>query len=182
MTRVQAVTLIAAVLALAACSKPSSNEDKTPTPDTATSSTTPASAQAPTASAAAPTGNACDRKLITEADVAPLLSDPISSVEAMPGDAQTCEFKTAGFSSVHVSLRPGLGHASLNAILSGGTNQAVTPLPGVGDRAAWDPTLKQVSAEKDNTLCEIGAIGPATKLATAEKVGALCTKIFAAGK
>ena len=47
--------------------------------------------------------------------------------------------------------------------------------------AVWDPLLKRVSATKNNVLCEIGAIGPATKGATPDKVGALCSKIFAAG-
>ena len=180
MTRLQTVTLVAAVLTLAACSKPANNSG-----NAASSGSTPTSssqAAGPTTTASSATGNACDRKLIGEADVAPLLSEPISGVETLSGDAQTCEFKTAGFSSVHVSLRPGLGHATLDQIISGGTNQTVTPLAGVGDRAVWDANLKQISAEKDGTLCEIGAIGPATKPATAEKVGALCSKIFAAGK
>jgi hypothetical protein len=57
----------------------------------------------------------------------------------------------------------------------------VTPLAGVGDTAVWDPTLKEVDATKNNVLCEIGAMGPATKNATSDKVGALCNKIFAAG-
>jgi hypothetical protein len=187
MTRMQTVGLVAALLTLAACSKPASDSGNTASSD----STPPSSSQAaaPTTTAAATpaaasgaTGNACDRKLIAAADVAPLLSEPISGEETLTGDAQTCEFKTAGFSSVHVSLRPGLGHATLDQIISGGTNQTVTPLVGVGDRAVWDANLKQVSAEKDGTLCEVGAIGLATKPATAEKVGALCSKIFAAGK
>lgn len=66
-------------------------------------------------------------------------------------------------------------------ILSGKTNQTVTPLSGVGDRAVWDATLKEVDAEKNGDLCEVGLIGPATSGATAEKVGAICSKIFAGG-
>lgn len=156
---------LVAVLAATACSKPAGNSAAT------------ASAQA--TPAAAPVGNPCDRKLVTQADVAPLFDEAISGEKAV--DPQTCEFDTTGFSSVHISLRPGLGDVSVAQIKSGATNQSVTPLAGVGDSAVWDPTLKQVSATKNNLLCEIGAIGPATKAATADKVGALCTKIFAAG-
>src|SRR6201999_1003812 len=98
--------------------------------------------------ASAPVGTACDRKLIVAADIAPLLSEPISGQKTLEGDPQTCVFDTAGYSSVKVSLRPGLGHVTIDQILSGGTNQTVTKLAGVGERAVWDPTLKEVDAEK----------------------------------
>lgn len=130
--------------------------------------------------AVAVAGNACDRKLLTAADVAPLLAEPIATVKAIPGDPQSCEFTTANFSSVQVALRPGLGHMTLDAVISGKTNQSVTPLAGVGERAVWDPILKEVDAEKNGLLCDIGAQGPATGGATKEKVGALCAKVFAA--
>jgi hypothetical protein len=158
---------LVAVLAATACSKPAGNAA--------------AGASAQATPAATPVGNACDRKLVTQADVAPLLDEPISGEKSIPGDAQSCEFDTAGFSSVQIAVRPGLGDVSVDQIKSGGTNQSVTPLTGVGERAVWDPLLKRVSATKNNVLCEIGAIGPATKGATPDKVGALCSKIFAAG-
>ena len=128
--------------------------------------------------ASAPSADACDRKLIAEADEAGLLSEPIKSVETLPGDAQSCEFKTTGFSSVTVALRPGLGHETLSTLLSGNGGEDVVSLPGVGERAVWNATLKEVNAEKNNVLCDIGAIGPATKPATKEKLGGLCNKIF----
>jgi hypothetical protein len=165
---------LAVVLLLAACSKPAANGG-------AAASGAAATPGATAVAAAAPVGNACDRKLITAADVAPLLSEPVSAEKTLDGDAQTCKFDTAGFSSVKVSLRPGLGPTTLDMIKSGKTNQTVTDLPGVGERAVWDPLLKEVDAEKGGLLCEINAIGPATSGATAEKVGALCSKIFAAG-
>jgi hypothetical protein len=160
---------IVAALCAAGCSKP------------AAGNSAGASAQATPTAASAPAGNACDRKIITQADVAPLLDEAVSGEKTIPGDAQSCEFDTAGFSSVQIAVRPGLGDVSVSQIKSGGTNQTVTPLPGVGDSAVWDPLLKRVSATKNNVLCEIGAIGPATKNATSDKVGALCNKIFAAG-
>ncbi len=155
---------LVAMLAATACSKPAGNAA--------------AGASAQATPAATPVGNACDRKLVTQADVAPLFDEAISGEKAL--DPQTCEFETTGFSSVHISLRPGLGDVSIAQIKSGATNQTVTPLAGVGERAVWDPTLKEVDATKNNLLCEIGAIGPATKGFTADKVGALCNKIFAA--
>ncbi|MEJ0065704.1 MAG: hypothetical protein WDM85_09900 [Caulobacteraceae bacterium] len=157
---------IVAVLCAVGCSKPGASNGAG------------ASAQATPAAASVPAGNPCDRKLISQADVAPLLDEAISSEKAV--DPQTCRFETTGFSSVSISLRPGLGDVSVDQIKSGATNQTVTPLAGVGERAVWDPTLKQVSATKNNVLCEIGAMGPATKNATSDKVGALCSKIFAA--
>jgi hypothetical protein len=113
--------------------------------------------------------------------VAPLLSEPVASEKPLAGDPQTCLFETAGHSSVQASLRPGLGHMTIDMILSGKTNQTVTSLAGVGDRAVWDATLKEVDAEKNGDLCVVSAIGPATSEATEAKVGAICSKIFAGG-
>ena len=161
--------LCATALGVVGCSKPGASNGAS------------ASSQAIATAASAPVANPCDRKIITQADVAPLLDEAISGEKTIRGDAQSCEFDTAGFSSVQISVRPGLGDVSVNQIKSGATNQTVTPLPGVGDSAVWDPTLKRVSASKNNVLCEIGAIGPATSKATSDKVGALCNKIFAAG-
>jgi hypothetical protein len=154
-----------AVLSVAACSKSASN-----TAVAHTSTTTTVSA---------PAGTACDRKLITTADVAPLFSEPISGEKTIPGDAQSCEFDTVNFSSVQIAVRPGVGDQTVAVVKSGKTNQTVTPLAGVGDTAVWDPELKEVDATKGNLLCVIGVEGPASKGVTSDKVGALCNKIFA---
>ena len=131
------------------------------------------------ATAATHPGNACDRNLITKDDVAGLLSEPISKVEALRGDPQSCVFTTTGFSSVTVSLRPGLGDVTVSQTLAGKTNVSATPVSGVGDRAAWTDILKEINATKNNTLCDVDATGPATGGATQQKVAALCIKIFA---
>jgi hypothetical protein len=56
-----------------------------------------------------------------------------------------------------------------------------TPVSGVGERAAWQSTLKEIIAEKNNVLCDAGVVGPGHIAgATPEKLGALCNKIFAA--
>jgi hypothetical protein len=125
-------------------------------------------------------GNACDRKLVSKDDVAGLLSEPIKAVEAVAGDAQSCQFISTNDSTVTVSLRPRLGSETLAEITSGQTNQTFTALSGVGDKAVWNAVLKEANATKDNLLCDIGVVGPASGPATAEKVGALCNKIFAA--
>ena len=57
----------------------------------------------------------------------------------------------------------------------------VTNVSGVGERAVWQSTLKEINAEKNNLLCDIGVVGPGHSAgATPEKLGALCNKIFAA--
>jgi hypothetical protein len=131
------------------------------------------------AGAVLPHGNACERSRVTRDDVAGLLSEPIRSVEPLVGDAQSCQFTSTNDSTVTVSVRPGLGDQTLAEISSGQANQTVVPLAGVGQKAVWNGVLKEVNATKDNLLCDIGVVGPASGPATAEKVGALCNKIFA---
>lgn len=123
-------------------------------------------------------GNACDRKLLGKDDVAGLLSEPIESVETLQGDGQSCVFTSKNFSTVTVAVRPGLGDVTVSTLASGQGNQTVTPLAGVGERAVWNGVLKEVNATKGNVLCDISVVGPASGPATAEKVGALCDKIF----
>ena len=118
---------------------------------------------------------------MTAADVAPLFSEAISGEQTIPGDAQSCEFDTVNHSAIQIAVRPGLGNLSVAQTKSGRTNQTVTPLPGVGDTAVWDPVLKEVDATKNNELCVIGVQGPAAKDVTSDKIGALCNKIFVAG-
>ena len=154
--------------ALAACSKPKAGGGA------------PSVSQGAAHVPATPAGNACDRKLITQTDVVGLLSEPIASVVAIQGDPQSCQFTTTGFSSVSVALRPGVGNATVDTWLSGAMGSPAASLAGVGDRAAWSSQLKEVNATKNNLLCDIGAVGPATRPATQEKIGALCNKIFAA--
>lgn len=125
-------------------------------------------------------GNVCDRKLVTRDDVAGLLSEPMDSVETLQGDAQSCVFTSKNSSTVTVALRPGLGDVTVSTLASGQGNQTVTSLPRVGDKAVWNAVLKEVNATKDNVLCDVGVVGPASGPATAEKVGAICNKVFAA--
>lgn len=134
----------------------------------------------------ADTGNACDRKLLTMADVAPLLGEPITGAEPIPADSQSCRFKTAGLPSVTVALRPGLGRATLATWTAGRMPLTATPLDGVGDQAVWVDDLIEVVAEKNDLLCDIQVTGlkaafnhqPAR--ARQKAVGSLCNKILEA--
>jgi hypothetical protein len=139
--------------------------------------------QAAVQSTAVP-GSACDRKMITAQDVAGLFNVPITASKNIPGDPQSCEFSTAGFSSVTISVRPGHGMAAVGMYTSGkmGEFEKSAPLAGVGDAAVRSLLLNRIIARKDDLLCEItgpgmaqGADDPATHL-----LGALCNRIFAA--
>jgi hypothetical protein len=130
------------------------------------------------------TGNACDRKLLTAADAAGILSEPVTGTKPIPGDPQSCEFTTGSFSSVEVTLRPGLGRTTLGVWKSGRMPVSGTTLTGVGDEAVWVDPLSEVVAEKNDLLCDIQVTGLAGVLqhkpaADRQKaIGALCNKIF----
>jgi hypothetical protein len=132
------------------------------------------------------TGNACDRKLLTAADAAGILGEPVTGTKPIPGDPQSCEFTTESYSSVEVTLRPGLGRTTLGVWKSGRMPVSGTTLTGVGDEAVWVDPLSEVIAEKNDLLCDIQVTGLAGVLqhkpaADRQKaIGALCNKIFAA--
>lgn len=157
------------LLLLGACSKPASKTG------------TAASQGATNAGASTPAGNACDRKLVTSADAAEILGQPVASENTLQGDAQSCVFTTADFTTLTISLRPGLGRTTVDTWAAGKMPMPATSVSGVGERAVWQSTLKEINAEKDNLLCDIGVVGPGHSTgATPEKLGALCNKIFAA--
>ena len=160
----RAPVLLPVILAIAGCSKPASSS-------AANSANTASAASAVTSAGA----SACDRHLIGQADVQPLLTGPITAVKPLPSDPESCAFSTAGFSSITVTLRPGQGRQTLKSWHAG----PVTPLPGVGDDAVWEPDLKEVVASRGDTLCTVTAMGPEVTPATPQTEGALCNKIFA---
>ena len=157
------------LLFLGACSKPASTTGTT------------ASLGVANAGASTPAGNACDRKLVTSADAAEILGEPAASEKTLPGDAQSCVFTTADFTTLTISLRPGLGRATVDTWAAGKMPMPVTTVSGVGERAVWQSALKEINAEKNNVLCDIGVVGSGHSAgATPAKIGALCNKIFAA--
>lgn len=156
------------LLVLGACSKPVSK--------------TVADASQGVGNVAASTaaGNACDRKLVASADAAEILGESVASEKPLEGDAQSCVFTTADFTTLTISLRPGLGRTTVDSWAAGKMPMPVTSVSGVGERAVWQSTLKEINAEKNNVLCDIGVVGPGHSAgATPEKLGALCNKIFA---
>ncbi len=141
---------------------------------------------APSILAAAPI-SPCESLVLKVADVGELLRAPISHATTLAGDGQSCVFLTTGFSAVTVSVRPGLGRASLEAWVGGKMSLTVRPLAGVGDAAVWQDTLNEVIAQKNDLLCDIQVRGDSDEIAAAadalpRKLGALCNRIFAAAQ
>jgi hypothetical protein len=135
--------------------------------------------------AISPASSACDRRILKPEDVAGILSTPITGSQPLPGDAQSCEFTTATFPAIIVSVRPGLGRTTVDAWATGKMPLDSSPLTGVGDAAVWQETLHEVIAQKNAILCDIQVRGGGSDLALNAKglptaVGALCNKIFAA--
>jgi hypothetical protein len=127
----------------------------------------------------------CDRHILKPEDVAGILSAPITGTQPLPGDAQSCEFTTATFPAIIVSVRPGLGRTTVDAWATGKMPLDSSPLAGVGDAAVWQDTLHEVIAQKNAILCDIQVRGGGSDLELNAKglptvVGALCNKIFAA--
>lgn len=163
------ILLLVLLLVLGACSKPTSNTGTT------------AASQGATNAASRPAGNACDRKLVTSADAAEILGAPVASENTLEGDAQSCVYTTANFATLTISLRPGVGRTTVDTWAEGKMSMPVTNVSGVGERAVWQSTLKEINAQKNNLLCDIGVVGAGHSAgATPEKLGALCNKIFAA--
>ncbi len=127
----------------------------------------------------------CDRHILKLEDVGGILSAPVTGTESLPGDAQSCEFTTAAFPAIIISVRPGVGRTTVDAWATGKMPLQTTPLAGVGDTAVWQDTLHEIIAQKDAVLCDIQVRGGRGDLALNDKalplvVGALCNKIFAA--
>ncbi|HEY3886743.1 MAG TPA: hypothetical protein VGL62_16130 [Vicinamibacterales bacterium] len=134
---------------------------------------------AATISTSGPAGNPCDRKLVGQADLAGITTSPVQKVEALEGDPQSCVFSTA-MGTITVTVRPGLGNVSVSGWEKGQMNVPATPMSGVGDRAVWQDTMKEVIATKNDVLCDISVMGPpGTAAAGAQKrLGDLCNTIF----
>jgi hypothetical protein len=127
-----------------------------------------------------PVPNVCDSRVVVPEDLASVLSGTITA-KTLPGDPQTCEFSADGYSSVSVTVRPGLGDVTVSEWTGGKMPTDAGTVTGIGDRAAWQSTLKELIATKHNVLCDIGSQG--TKASEADlqkKFGQLCEKIWAA--
>lgn len=144
----------------------------------------PGAAARSAAATPAKPGSACDLKLVTAGDIAGLLDQPVAEIKNIPGDPQSCEFSTAGFSSLTITVRPGHGMATVGMYASGKMDpyEKSAPLAGVGDAAVRSLSLNRIVARKGDLLCEITGPGLAKEEndPLALRLGALCNKIFAA--
>jgi hypothetical protein len=127
----------------------------------------------------------CETLILKAADVGGFLHAPITHATALAGDGQSCAFLTTGFSAITVSVRPGLGKASLEAWSRGKMPLPVRPLDGVGDAAVWQDSLHELIAQKNDLLCDIQVRGDSDDIAVAAdalpgQLGTLCNRIFAA--
>jgi hypothetical protein len=141
--------------------------------------------KAPTAAPPVMPISACERLVLKVADLSGFLQAPITHATALAGDDQSCAFLTSGFSAITVSVRPGLGKASLEAWSTGKIPLPVRPLDNVGDTAVWQNTLHEIIAQKNDVLCDIQIRGGNDDIAVAAdalpgKLGALCNRIFEA--
>ena len=140
-----------------------------------------AGSAAPTAVGAVSKVNVCGGQIITKAEAAEVVGGEITEIALLPGDAQSCVFKSTGFPSLTISLRPGLGTVTVQTWLGGKMPISGTALSGVGEQAVWVGELKEVVATKNNLLCDISAAGSGVPSDVAQKkIGAMCNKIFAA--
>jgi hypothetical protein len=127
----------------------------------------------------------CDSHSLKPEDLAGILSAPITGTEPVPGDTQSCEFTTAGFPAITISIRPGLGRSTVDAWETGKMPLASSPLPGIGDAAVWQGELREVIAQKNALLCDIqvrasGGDLALTSSALPSALGGLCNRICAA--
>jgi hypothetical protein len=104
----------------------------------------------------------CETLVLKATDLGGLLHAPITHATELAGDGQSCAFLTAGFSAITVSVRPGLGKASLEAWSTGKMPLPVRPLDGIGDAAVWQETLHEVIAQK-KMCCAIFRFAAATR-------------------
>lgn len=173
---------LAAVYVLSACSQSAA-------PSQTSAATGPASTLAPTNDAGnKASGNPCD--VITAADVAGILVTPATSkVGSNPG---ACTYETATKGQVTINVAQG-DSANFWWSLATTSQGANVPLAGIGDKALYNAFAggRPLIARKGDMTCFVdvvgydnsGAMDSITKdrgETLARKLGALCTKIFAA--
>ncbi len=141
-----------------------------------------------------PRQHVCDNGLLTATDFVGILDEPVTGTKPLKGDTQTCYFITAtndqGGAEVMVSLRGGLGRATIASFTSGHMNEYAQwkPLSGVGEEAIWVPMLHEVQAQQANVLCDVESTQPGKTLRDAgeaaqqQRLGGLCNKVFDALK
>ncbi len=162
---------LALIAALALACSPAASASGSTAGASAAGQTTPIKPLPPTV---------CESHVVTVDDVSDLLARPIAP-KPLPGDPQSCVFEGANFSSITFSVRPGLGDVSVDAWTSGKVPVSAVAVDGVGDKAVWQDTLRELIATKHNVLCDISANGARGSAADMrKKFTALCDRIWAA--
>lgn len=133
-----------------------------------------------TAKPLTPPPTVCERGVVTAADVSDLVAGPLA-MKVVPGDPQSCQFAGANQASMTITVRPGLGDVTVETWAKGKMPVPVTAVPGVGDRAVWQDTLRELIATRRNVLCDVQTTGAAGSPEELQKrFGVLCEKIWAA--
>lgn len=140
---------------------------------------------APTGTARGTSSSVCSRLILKTGDFSGILSAPLTGSQPFPGDAQSCEFITAGYPEIIVSVRPAVGRTTVDDWATGKMPLESRPLAGIGDSAVWLENLLELVSQKNAVLCDIQVRGGGSDLALQSNalpavLGALCNKIFAA--
>jgi hypothetical protein len=151
-------------------------------------STAPGSTAGRAGGAGTPSSTAtsvCSRLILKAGDFSGILTTPIIRSQPFPGDAQSCEFITASYPEIIVSVRPAVGRTTVDDWATGKMPLESRPLTGIGDSAVWLETLLELVAQKNAVLCDIQVRGGGSDLAVESKalpaaLGVLCNKLFAA--
>jgi hypothetical protein len=126
----------------------------------------------------------CDEPPLAAGDLKGILRAPITLVEPGPADARTCVFRTDSHARIEVAIRPSGGATTVQRWLEGAMPLEAVPLPGVGDRGAWQRDLHEVIAERGDVLCDVTAVGDKSDFADTasafleSRLGALCVRLL----
>jgi hypothetical protein len=142
-------------------------------------------------------------QVVTQADVAPFFTTAMTATEdtSQTGEASACYYQVTphdGLAPMQIVAVIGDQAAASFASVTGG-NEGQVALPGIGDRAVHSPGQASFEAIKGSTFCAVylglgnsthyagmpspdanGNLPDAAAVAYAQKLGALCDKIFAA--
>jgi len=128
----------------------------------------------------------CSPRSLDSRDVNGILRAPVTGVERVPGDAQTCVFRTDTRARIELAVRPSGGATTVQRWIDGAMPLEAAPLNGVGDRAAWQRDLHEVIAERNDVLCDVTALAEMSDFVNSSddfleaRLGSLCAKVLGA--
>jgi hypothetical protein len=188
----KAAVLTLALCLMVGCAKPAvnaaTNAAATPGPGPAT----PAAASAD--SGGDDVGGPLDcAKLFTAADAAGIVTKPVT-VSDYPLRTRSCNFSTAAGNGFNVYADSGVtSEMGWDEVSKSTDRTKYIPIAGVGDQAFWDTAdTTEFFAKKGGAYCSVALLGAGQggaddefakprDAAFAQRLGALCNKVFAAG-